>query len=358
MRWEGFYEDIDGAGATGLMDHYGAENTVVGLLERNAPGDLDQAVAIFDWSTNRYLAPDNAQNGFGFYAPALLEWDAWPNTTYAATGQWAITALWLDRATAGTALHDPSWKPDAIAALNTLTYGQGTDPLPADDRMITTIRELTQPQFGTETWYEQNFNTAIYGLRGMDLAPELAPQELRLLGFDDAELRGIQRDMEDITASWSGPGVARFKSPQIPVEVRVGDTIFPSPSASSPGWSWDPAVNVAEVRHDGSETQVSLTGITAVPPLPTAFVGTPFPNPFNPRVTVELRLPVASTVRWTILDTRGRRVTAGEAPMHAGAQRLRWDGVDHHGQAVASGTYRWRIQVGAEVVERTLTLVR
>ena len=90
-RWEGFYEDI-GPESAGLGDHYGAEATAVALIERNAPGDLERAIAIRDWSTSVFLAPDGVQNGSGFYTWSIREWQAWMNTTYAATAQWGVPA--------------------------------------------------------------------------------------------------------------------------------------------------------------------------------------------------------------------------------------------------------------------------
>lgn len=71
----------------------------------------------------------------------------------------------------------------------------------------------------------------------------------------------------------------------------------------------------------------------------------PWPNPFNPRLTFELRVPGgAAHVRLEIHDARGRlvsRLVDGELP--AGPRRLVWSGVDASGREVASGTYYYRL---------------
>lgn len=361
MRWEGFYEDVFPVDQVGDRDHYSAENTLVSLLERGGPGDLQDAIDILNWSTARYTSPDNSQNGFGTYAPAMLEWDHWTNTTYAATGQWAYVNLLLDEAAMGQPEHDPVWKTRAVEALHTLTYGQGTEELPADDRMITTIRELTQPQFGTETWYEQNFNTVLYMLLGFGLAPELAPvDENHLLRMWDAELTAIAYSPTRIESQWNAPGRALFKLATQPFSVRIGTDWHPAPSLSTPGWSWDAAAQSCEIRHESGEVEIALGGNTAAPiNRPTARLLSPYPNPANPRVLLPLELASPSVAELSIFDSRGRRVRVIHAgPLPAGKQQFSWDGRDGEGKSAASGIYTVQLEVGEERARRRVVLLR
>jgi hypothetical protein len=369
MHWEGFYEDIAPEDCVGLMDHYSAENTLAALLERGLPGDVDDAIAILDWSTNRYLAPDNAQNGWGVYAPALLEWDAWLNTTYAATGQWAVANLLLDEATRGTPQHDPTWRPRAIEALHTLTYGQVTVAPAADGRMLTTIRELSHPTFLNETWYEQNFNTVIYMLRGMGLAPELAPAgENHLLRAVGGTLTSIDYGAVRIATSWSAPGRALFKLADRPFAVRIGSTWYPAPSTSLEGssWTWDGATQTCWIQHEGEETEIAVGGTVAAPP-PAANAGVnpparllqPYPNPFNPRVVIPFRVDAPAAVRLSIHDARGRRVvTLHDRWTNAGEYRVAWSGADEGGRPMPSGVYSVLLVTGASRQVGRLVLLR
>lgn len=362
MHWEGFYEDIDAASSTGLHDHYSAESTLAALLRRNAPGDISHAIDILTWSTDRYLAPDGIQNGNGAYAPALLEWDAWMNATYAATGQWAYVNLLLDQTTAGTPEHDPQWRPRAIEALHTLTYGQGTEELPADGRMLTTVRELTQPQFGIDTWYEQNFNTVIYMLLSMGIATELAPgDENHLLRSGGGELTDVSYQADRIVTTWSMPGSSAFKLVAQPYSVRIGDAWYATPQAGTPGWSWDAASQMCEVRHLGGDVEIRLGDATAVAhdrPAGLALEEA-YPNPFNPTVVIPLRLGEAAEVTVDVLDARGRRVRRlVERTLPAGSHPVVWNGRDDQGEPASSGVYSVIARSAEQSRVRRITLVR
>jgi poly-gamma-glutamate capsule biosynthesis protein CapA/YwtB (metallophosphatase superfamily) len=87
-----------------------------------------------------------------------------------------------------------------------------------------------------------------------------------------------------------------------------------------------------------------------------------YPNPFNPRVTIELRLSAATgaEVSVEVFDVRGRRLrTLHHGPLPAGLRHgLTWDGLDEKGRAVASGIYLVQAKAGQQRVQRKVTLVR
>jgi hypothetical protein len=66
------------------------------------------------------------------------------------------------------------------------------------------------------------------------------------------------------------------------------------------------------------------------------------PNPFNPRVVIELRGPLAEeAVDLRICDARGRVVTTLASPRREEDRWVyEWNGHDERGRPVASGTYR------------------
>ena len=353
QRWEGFYEDI-GPESAGLGDHYGAEATAVALLERGQPGDVEEAIAIRDWSTSVFRSPDGTQNGNGTYTYSLLEWQAWMNTTYAATAQWGVLQLRLHAATVGTALHDPAWRDQGLQALHNLTYGQApASSVPTDDgRMLTTIRELTQPSFGRETWYEQNFNTVLYLLEAFDLEPALAPDdEDHVLGVDGGALRSIAYESGVVRMEFGAPGTVRVKLASAPVRVFVD-------GAWTSTFDHDPASQVLTVEHGGGQVVVDRVGATDAP---AAALADPrlraAPNPFNPRTEVTWALERSAVVDVRVLDARGRhlRWLVRGAPA---AGRAVWDGRDDTGAAVASGTYHLVAASGRERVVRAVSLVR
>ncbi len=377
QRWEGFYEDITPADETGKRDHYGAEETVLGLLQRGQPGDVQKAIEVFGWSTSRYLAADGFQNGYGAYAPSILEWDAWMNTTYSATGQWAYVNLRLDEATRGTPLHDPTWRTRAIQALHTLTYGQGAQPLPHDGRMLTTIRELVQPLFGSETWYEQSLNTVKYMLLSFGLAPELAPAgEDHLVGFSGSELTAVQYSGDRIVTRWSGPGRAFLRLQLAPRAVLIDGIWQTVPvgdlSGATAAWTWQPDPGVCTIAHPGGDVVIALSGATAVGEPPSSgdrpadadraggdILLPPHPSPANPATTLDFVLGSGGRARIAVHDLRGRTVCVLlDAERPAGFGRVVWRGTDAAGRAVASGTYLVRMETVSGAHVRNVTLAR
>ncbi len=84
-----------------------------------------------------------------------------------------------------------------------------------------------------------------------------------------------------------------------------------------------------------------------------------FPNPFNPGTQLNFALPKAGRIRISVFDVRGRRVsTLVDESRDQGNYFVRWEGVDEQGRQVPSGLYYARMEFGAEVQTRTMTLVR
>jgi hypothetical protein len=77
------------------------------------------------------------------------------------------------------------------------------------------------------------------------------------------------------------------------------------------------------------------------------------PNPFDDGVLVQFALPERGWVRLDVLDVAGRRVRTLAAEFReGGAHRLRWDGRDEGGRAVAGGVYWLRLEHGGETLTR------
>ncbi|MBU0743711.1 hypothetical protein KKG45_13740 [bacterium] len=82
------------------------------------------------------------------------------------------------------------------------------------------------------------------------------------------------------------------------------------------------------------------------------------PNPFNPRTTVSFELGAAGPVDLAVYDPDGRWVrtlVAGIQP--PGIRTAVWDGRDHAGSRVASGTYVIRLRTGGSDVGCKVTLL-
>ena len=85
-----------------------------------------------------------------------------------------------------------------------------------------------------------------------------------------------------------------------------------------------------------------------------------FPNPFNPATSIEYALPEAAQVELVVYDLLGQKVRTLVAAQQQGAgyYRLRWDGRDSMGRAVASGVYLYRLVTPEFVQTRKMTLIK
>ncbi len=84
-----------------------------------------------------------------------------------------------------------------------------------------------------------------------------------------------------------------------------------------------------------------------------------YPNPFNPNTTISFNLPRESPVKLVVYDVTGRQVkTLISARYPAGSHQIQWNGRDDHGNAVASGSYAYRIQAGNYIQSKKMMLLK
>jgi hypothetical protein len=101
-----------------------------------------------------------------------------------------------------------------------------------------------------------------------------------------------------------------------------------------------------------------LQSVAAVPPAPT-LTARAYPNPFNPRVTIDWQAPQGADVTVTVFDANGRRVREVFQENNAAERgRATWDGRDDAGRAVAAGSYVYVVQAGEQRASGRLTLVK
>jgi hypothetical protein len=83
------------------------------------------------------------------------------------------------------------------------------------------------------------------------------------------------------------------------------------------------------------------------------------PNPFNAATEIEFELALPAAVRLDVYNVRGRRVrTLQEGTLPSGRHRVRWDGFDAGGQAVASGVYFYTMTTEGRTATRKMLLLR
>jgi hypothetical protein len=83
------------------------------------------------------------------------------------------------------------------------------------------------------------------------------------------------------------------------------------------------------------------------------------PNPFNPSTQIRFDLPQAGNVRVTVLTVDGRRVaTLVDGPRSGGPQAVAWDGRDHGGRPMGSGTYMFVVEAAGQRAYGRMTLLK
>ena len=96
------------------------------------------------------------------------------------------------------------------------------------------------------------------------------------------------------------------------------------------------------------------------PPVPRALrLERPYPNPFNPRTTIEFEAPAGGMSRLAIYDTGGRLVRVlVDGIVGDTRQRVVWDGRDQAGRLLPSGGYFVRLSGDGADRVRKITLLR
>ena len=95
--------------------------------------------------------------------------------------------------------------------------------------------------------------------------------------------------------------------------------------------------------------------------IPTSFsLDQNYPNPFNPTTTIRYGLPNDVNVSLKVYNLLGQEVTTlmNNIVKKAGYHNIVWDGLNRHGDMVASGMYIYHIQAGTFASVKKMILVR
>ena len=140
--------------------------------------------------------------------------------------------------------------------------------------------------------------------------------------------------------------------------ARLGDLdgAGPSPLAMAVGTAGDddggPDRGAVYVLFLDGVSTAAVPGVA--PGAGGGVLGRANPNPFHPSTTIPFRLSEASHVQIDIWDVHGRlvrRLFRGD--IGPGEHRVKWDGLDDSGRALAAGTYLYRMALNGRVVAMT-----
>ena len=83
------------------------------------------------------------------------------------------------------------------------------------------------------------------------------------------------------------------------------------------------------------------------------------PNPFNPTTEISYYLPKASQVKLTVYNVLGQSVRVlYDGYQEAGTQNVTWDGKSADGNELSSGIYFYRLQAGAFIQTKKMSLMK
>jgi len=120
---------------------------------------------------------------------------------------------------------------------------------------------------------------------------------------------------------------------------------------------------ITATDYSGNESQAGATGIVSgvadqdIPRQTNLRLAVP--NPFNPLTTLSFDLAVAGPVQLKVYDAAGRLVvTLIDETRAAGHHEAIWNGRDDAGHMAAAGVYLYRLNAGAYIETRRMTLVK
>jgi len=84
-----------------------------------------------------------------------------------------------------------------------------------------------------------------------------------------------------------------------------------------------------------------------------------YPNPFNPELTISFNLEETQDVKLNVFNVKGQKVkTLVSELFRPDAYNIVWKGADNSGNQVSSGVYYIRLQVGDDLVNRKVILMK
>ena len=110
---------------------------------------------------------------------------------------------------------------------------------------------------------------------------------------------------------------------------------------------------------DGTVRRVSQVGSTQLLP-ERFFLGTNYPNPFNPSTHINFSLPISTAVELRVYDVLGQhvRTLVSDQQHPAGFYRAVWDGRDQQNRRVGSGIYFYQLSTPAFEQTGRMTLLK
>ena len=107
----------------------------------------------------------------------------------------------------------------------------------------------------------------------------------------------------------------------------------------------------------GSVSQLTLSIDDLIPE--EFSISNAYPNPFNPKVSIDFSIPEKSDVKIQVFDLLGRIIFSHNQDFrNPGKYRFQWNARDHSGNNVASGIYIVAIQYKKKIYKQKITFLK
>jgi hypothetical protein len=177
---------------------------------------------------------------------------------------------------------------------------------------------------------------------------------------DSITVRALERGFEQFVVS-GGRYTFRFMPDAMPTGP---DTVCVTLAFEAPGLVPDTLVccipyNSTVVRDVGLFSIISGVGDDSPIPLASAVLRPNYPNPFNPRTTLNYATPETGPVRLAIYDVQGRLIrTLVNKVESDGEHSVVWNGRNDDGIEVSSGVYFARLEVEGTIRTRRVVFLK
>jgi hypothetical protein len=117
--------------------------------------------------------------------------------------------------------------------------------------------------------------------------------------------------------------------------------------------------NFAGYIYEVYNTSVATSLISNTPIQTTFILDQNYPNPFNPNTNINYSIDNSERVILSIYDAKGELVkTLVNEEKYAGEYSINWDGTNHNGLKVSSGTYFYQVKAGQLIQTKKMVMIK
>ncbi|MFH1842639.1 MAG: T9SS type A sorting domain-containing protein [bacterium] len=200
--------------------------------------------------------------------------------------------------------------------------------------------------------------TSASGVRVLDVSDPSGPVRVASWNTPTSAFEVVLRGSVAYLAEWSSIRALDISDPLHPSDLgaieapnRVGSLCLSEAHIYGIGPTYDLLVSRLQCE--------PLSDVVEETPTVVNQTLNAYPNPFNPRTTINFSIVQPQLVTISVFDLAGRRLaTVTDQTYRAGVHSVEWSGQDMTGQAVSSGSYLLQMKTASGVHSEKVMLIR